>query len=268
MIEAIRPSRTAASNGASCSSTSSRRPTWTGAWFSPPSASPCPTMCFPVAATPSASDGPWIPRTYARPITVARYGSSPYVSSTRPQRGSRVVSITGASAWRAPISSIRRRRVVAIASTSSGSNEAAAPIDCWNTGAPRPSTPWSDSSWTIAGIPSRVSSTRNRWISLPRAAASAIGRVRRPRHAADVPDPLPEQLPRPRRIERPAPHQLERPRRAQLRDLLAQRHARQQVGRPHLHRQRRIPVPGLGRRHQPFTAPVVSPPTSCRSATK
>ena len=46
-------SRTAASNGNSCSSRSSRWPTWTGAWFRPPSASPWPTMCLPVAMTPS-----------------------------------------------------------------------------------------------------------------------------------------------------------------------------------------------------------------------
>ena len=32
-------------------------PTWTGAWLSPPSASPCPTMCLPVASTPSTSVG-------------------------------------------------------------------------------------------------------------------------------------------------------------------------------------------------------------------
>ena len=51
--------RTAASNGKSCSSRSSRGPTWAGAWLSPPSASPWPTMCLPVAITPSRQVGPW-----------------------------------------------------------------------------------------------------------------------------------------------------------------------------------------------------------------
>jgi hypothetical protein len=41
------------------------------------------------------------------------------------------MSRTGASAPVAPIARIRRRIAVAIASTSSGSNAAAAPIDCW-----------------------------------------------------------------------------------------------------------------------------------------
>ena len=45
---------------------------------------------------------------------------------------------------RARSASIRRRIVVAIASTSSGSQVAAAPIDCWKTGASRESRPCSD----------------------------------------------------------------------------------------------------------------------------
>ena len=50
-----RRSRTAASNGSSCSSRISRGPRWTGAWLSPPSASPWPTRCLPVATTPVAT---------------------------------------------------------------------------------------------------------------------------------------------------------------------------------------------------------------------
>ena len=46
MTLAIPARRTAASNGNSCSSRSSRSPMWAGAWFSPPSASPWPTMCL------------------------------------------------------------------------------------------------------------------------------------------------------------------------------------------------------------------------------
>ena len=54
-------SRTAASNGSSCSSRSSRGPTWAGAWLSPPSARPWPTRCLPVATTPVARSSPWMP---------------------------------------------------------------------------------------------------------------------------------------------------------------------------------------------------------------
>ena len=46
MTLAIPAWRTAASNGKSCSSRSSRGPMWAGAWFSPPSARPWPTMCL------------------------------------------------------------------------------------------------------------------------------------------------------------------------------------------------------------------------------
>ena len=44
----------------------------------------------------------------------------------------------------------RRRRSPRRAS---GSNAAAAPIDCWKQGASRASRPWSVSSWRIAGMP-------------------------------------------------------------------------------------------------------------------
>ena len=77
---------------------------------------------------------PWRAATYAQPSSVARYGSSPYVSSVRPQRGSAATSKTGARACRAPVSSIRRRIVLATAVTASVSNVAAAPIDCWKLG--------------------------------------------------------------------------------------------------------------------------------------
>ena len=56
-------SRTAASKGKSCSSRSSRGPTWAGAWLSPPSASPWPTMCLAVASTPGPrASAPGAPR--------------------------------------------------------------------------------------------------------------------------------------------------------------------------------------------------------------
>ena len=70
------------------------------------------------------------------------------------------MSRTGASACRAPVSSIRRRIVAAIAETTSGSKLAAAPIDCWKHGAAQAMSPCRHSSWMMAGIPSRVPSTR------------------------------------------------------------------------------------------------------------
>ena len=258
--------RTAASNGSSCSSCSSRVPTWTGAWFSPPSASPCPTMCLPVASTPSTTSGPWSPRTYAQPSSAARYGSSPYVSSMRPQRGSRVMSRTGPSACRAPVASIRRRSVVAICSTRSASHVAAAPMDCWNEGASRASRPWRVSSWKIAGIPSLVSSTRNRWTSLPAAATPNASRFVPPAIRVTWPIPAPEQRARAVEVERALADDLERPDRPELRGLLLDRHPCEQVLDARVDGQLEVPVRRLGHCHQPFTAPAVRPPTSCRSA--
>ena len=91
---------------------------------------------------------------------------------------------------RAPIACIRRRITVATASTSSGSNAAAAPIDCWNDVAPRASRPWRVSSWSSAGMPSRVSSTRKRWISLPSSAASRASRFVAPATRLTWPNPF------------------------------------------------------------------------------
>ncbi len=45
---------------------------------------------------------PWKPLTAATPMRATRYESSPKVSSTRPQRGSRATSTTGVSAWCVP----------------------------------------------------------------------------------------------------------------------------------------------------------------------
>jgi hypothetical protein len=59
-----------------------------------------------------------------------------------------------------------------------------------------------------------------------------------------------------------ASEQLERPDRAQLGQLLVERHPREQVGDARVDRQGAIAIPGVDRRHQPFTAPDVSPPTS------
>ena len=69
---------------------------------------PC---AWPSRARRRRGPAPGAPRRRRSRAPVARYGSSPYVSSIRPQRGSRAMSRTGASACRAPVSSIRRRTV-------------------------------------------------------------------------------------------------------------------------------------------------------------
>ena len=91
--------------------------------------------------------------------------------------------------------------------------------------------------------------------------------VRRPGHPADLPDPAREPGAHPLGIQVGlAAEQLERPQRPELGELLVERHPRQQVGDARLDRQARVAVAGLDRRHQPFTAPDVRPPTSWRSA--
>jgi hypothetical protein len=93
--------------------------------------------------------------------------------------------------------------------------------------------------------------------------------VRRARDPADVADAVGEPLADALRVELGlAPEQLERPDRAQLGELLVERHPGEEVGDARVDRQRGVAVAGVDRRHQPFTAPRVSPPMSCRSATR
>ena len=74
------PCFTATSNGGKKTSRSVRSPRDAGPTFVPDSGWPCPVMCLSVAITCSAGivrPPPWRPRTAARPIRDARYGSSP-----------------------------------------------------------------------------------------------------------------------------------------------------------------------------------------------
>ena len=64
------------------------------------------------------------PRTYAAPIVPTRYGSSPMVSSTRPQRASRTTSSTGARPWCTPTERMSAPMAAAIRSMISGSKVA------------------------------------------------------------------------------------------------------------------------------------------------
>ncbi len=95
----------------------SRGPIATGARLRPARDAEYPAKCLSVATTPDDSS----PRTYAAPTVPTRYGSSPMVSSVRPQRWSRVTSSTGASPWCTPAARMLAPMRAAIASTSSGS---------------------------------------------------------------------------------------------------------------------------------------------------
>ena len=104
----------------------------------------------------------------------------------------------------------------------------------------------------------------DRVAGLGRAGGIEVGGAR---HAADLAHPGREPLADPRLVELAlALEQLERPDRPELGDLLGQRHPGEEVGDPLLDRQAGVAVAGLDRRHQPFTAPEVRPPTSWRSA--
>lgn len=97
-------SRTAISNGGSTTSANSRPPMDTGARLRPAREAEYPAKCLSVATIPADSR----PCTYAVPMVPTRSGSSPMVSSTRPQRASRTTSRTGAHADRTKVAADRR----------------------------------------------------------------------------------------------------------------------------------------------------------------
>ena len=87
-------------------------------------------------------------------------GSSPYVSSTRPQRTSLARLTTGDSTWRTPRLPASRAAAPATRPTSAGSQVAASAMACGNTVAPARMRPCSASSKGMIGTPSRVRSTK------------------------------------------------------------------------------------------------------------
>jgi hypothetical protein len=95
------------------------------------------------------------PRTYAEPIVPTRYGSSPMVSSIRPQRRSLATSSTGASPWWTPRPRISRPIRSPILATSAGSKLAPQHSGDGYTVACQAASPVRHSSCTIAGIPNR-----------------------------------------------------------------------------------------------------------------
>ncbi len=116
-------------------------------------------------------------------------------------------------------------------------------------------------------MPSRVSSTRKRWISLPTSAAAIGSRFVAPATRLMWPMPSASRSRTTLRIELGlAPEQLERPERAELGELLVERHPGEQVGDASVDRQARVAIASVDRGHQPFTEPLVRPLTMWRSA--
>ena len=89
-----------------------------------------PTKCFTQAKTLSFPSGLAVckPVTVALPISPMRYGSSPNVSPTRPQRKSRATSTFGAKAQCIPQARISIAVWRDICSTNAGENVAACPM--------------------------------------------------------------------------------------------------------------------------------------------
>ena len=110
-----------------------------------------------------------------------------------------------------------------------GSHALASPIACGNCVASRAHSPAVLSSCTIAGMPSRVSSTRKRWIAFVNAARS------RGRSPVDAPMRVISPMPcassalRRRDRERVVLDELGRPHAAELRELLVERHPGEQL---------------------------------------
>ena len=98
----------------------------------------------------------WRPRTYAVPTVPTTYGSSLMHSSTRPQRGSRTTSSTGASPWWMPSLAMLSPIAAPIRSTRSGSKLAPHDSGVGKVAAFQAARPVRHSSWTIAGMPRRV----------------------------------------------------------------------------------------------------------------
>jgi len=121
MTDRAPPSRTAISKGRSKTSATSRGPAWTGARLRPDCDAEYDKKCLAVAMMPADST----PAMYAAPNVPTTYGSSPIVSSTRPQRASRTTSTTGARPWWTPSPAIVAPISAPIRRTSAGSNVAA-----------------------------------------------------------------------------------------------------------------------------------------------
>ena len=265
---AIPDRRTAASNGNSCSSRSSRSPMCAGAWFRPPSASPWPTMCLAVASDALGEVG----ALERLDVGAAELGGEVRVLAVRlldpaPARVASDVEdrARGRAGRRSAASAGGSSRP--IAATTSGSKLAAAPIDCWKHGAAQAMQAVQAFLVDDRRDPEpRPLDAGSRWIALAVCATSTGRRLVEPASRLISPMPSPARAAS-RASSNPVSGTTSN---AQNEPSWATFSARviraEQVGDARLDRERRVAVAGLDRRHQPFTDPAVRPPTMWRSA--
>ena len=149
----------------------------------------------------------------------------------------------------------------------------ATPIACGYTVEPRAIRPEQISSWTMAGMPSRVPSTSRRCSALATPATLSAVSVLAPAMRVICPRPCRQIADGAVVVDLVAAHELEHPRGAELRHLLLRQHARQQVFHPLLDRElgvavRRAAIDDAGVGGHPLVAPAVKPLTNWRSATR
>ena len=152
---------TTCSKGGKKYSRSTRSEMEAGPILVPLSGWPWPVRCLSVANTfPGANvvtlAVPCKPSTAATPNSAVRYGSSPKVSSIRPQRGSRATSTTGDNARLTPRARISRPMTTLISRIKSGSHDEARAIACGKLVASSAAYPCKPSSCINIGMPSRV----------------------------------------------------------------------------------------------------------------
>ena len=99
-----------------------------------------------------------------------------------------------------------------------------------STARPRPAGRAGISSWMSAGMPSRVSSTRKRWMALAVCATSTGRRLVEPARRVSEPRPSSARTRQALEVEALVADDLERPERPELGELLGQGHPSEQVG--------------------------------------
>ena len=129
-MKATAPASRPASTGGRWISARSWGPMWADCPLRPPIASPCAARCLrttPTPSPPSASrPSPCMPTTIARVSAAASSGSSPKVSSARPQRPSRSTSSAETRARCTPLAASSAATAREASSRAAGSQAAAA----------------------------------------------------------------------------------------------------------------------------------------------
>ena len=164
------------------------------------------------------------------------------------------MSSTGDSPWWAPIARIWTRTASARAAASSGCQVLARPIACGKIVESRDINPEQISSWTIAGMPRRVSVDEVALDGVGQDGCVTRHQAAGPGDPRDLADAVAQQLGPLVHVERRPVGELEHPGAAELGDLLLDRHPREQVGDPLGDRQRRVPIRRVRRAVVPSTA--------------